>query len=143
MGIANVDKIQAKVHQLLTDHGSSIDVLKYTSMTLDQYKQGVKTFATAVEVTGRGTRDPTADDLALIGSNEPVEIMFVISRLELIDKFPALPQGEWVTNDDEIGFEGHRYRIVRIWEAGRIKDSPTIMVITGMTPPGEERTPYP
>ncbi|GAF74451.1 unnamed protein product [marine sediment metagenome] len=142
--IANEAKIQAKIHAHITNHGTSIDILKFDEMaTPDQYGQGDKTFKTAIPVTGRGTRDPTQDDLELIGANEQVDFMFVFSRLELCDKLPDEPEGEWLTNDDEIGFEGHRYRNVKVWKAGKVKSTYSIIVVTGLTPPGDENVAYP
>jgi hypothetical protein len=143
MAAANEARIQDKVFAVLRDHGTDMDVLKYVSTVLDQYKQGEQTFATAVEVRGRGIRRPTKDQLSMIGDAEEVEIAFVFSRLELNDKFPTATEPYWITNDDRIGFEGKQYRILSTHPTGKIALTYSMLVAIAETIPGGAEVAYP
>jgi hypothetical protein len=143
MAKANEPKIQNKVHDLLRDHGTDMDVLKYESTVLDQYKQGEQVFADPVSVRGRGIRRPTKDQLSFIGDAEEVEIAFVFSRLELNEKFPLATEPYWITNDDRIGFEGRVYRVVEAHPTGKVALTYSMLVLIGETIPGGAETAYP
>lgn len=143
MAIANESRIQDKVYAVLRDHGTDMDVLKYTGTTLDQYKQGEPTFEDPVEVRGRGIRRPTKDQLSMIGDAEEVEIAFVFSRLELNEKFPTATEPYWVTNDDRIGFEGKLYRILSTHPTGKVAQTYSMLVAIAETLPGEAESTYP
>jgi hypothetical protein len=144
MAKADEAKIQLKVRAAIDDHGTDIDVLKYDDTTpLDQYRQGTPAFDSPVSVRGRGIRRPTSDQISFIGDGEEVEIAFLFSRLELNEKFPSATEPYWVTNDDQIGFEGKRYRILESHPTGKVAETYSMLVVIAETAPGEAETTYP
>lgn len=138
----NEATVHGKVDEVIDEHGTDIDVLKFATIVPDLYGQGPRTFAAAVSTRGRGIRSPTKDQITVIGDSEEVDIAFVFSRLELERKFPGL-EPFWITNDDEIGFEGRRYRILSTRSTGKAFGKYSMLVAIGAASPGSAETPYP
>jgi phage tail tube protein FII len=120
--------IMVKVQDSIKAYGQSIDVLKHAATSADLYQQGAKTFDVAVQVVGRAIRRPTADQLSMVGDQEDIELAVVFARLELMDAFATATENEWIVNDDEIGYEGTRYRILSTHLTARVKDYYSLVV---------------
>jgi len=136
-------EVLAHVKSTIARHGSVLGVLKFSSLTTDQYQQGDPTFNTVVNTTGRGIRQPSADELSVIGDGENVEIAFVWSRLELIDKLSSYPTDKWLDNKDRIQFEGKVYRILSTHLTGKAFDLYSMVVCKAESLVGAANDPLP
>lgn len=137
-------RMRRQVVNLLGEYGTPIDVLKYASAAPgDVYQQEEGTFEDAVPVTGRGIKRPTKDQLSMIGNMTEVDYAFVFASDTLAEAFPDLDAGLWIALEDEIGFEGGRYRVLSTHRTGKVKSVYALHVVLCATKPGGTSESYP
>ncbi len=130
--------IEATVDSLLLKFQTSpIQMFPYTSGVLDIYKQRTKTFGTPVTVVGRAILRPTPEQLSVIGNAEEYDIAFLFARPEMIRKFPAADEGQWIDVKDEMEWYGRRFKIEKAAPTGQVGDTFLLMVILAQNLPGE------
>lgn len=134
-----LDTIEATVDGVLTQFKTS-EIKVYpavTSGTYDQYKQKTKAFGTGVAVAGRAIQNPTEEQVTAIGSGERYDAAFVFSRLELKRRFSSAAEGEWIDVTAEIGWNGRRFKLMKVRPTGQIENTFVLVVALGNTVQGD------
>jgi len=86
----------------------------------DLYKQRSKVFGLPVTIIGRAIHKPTPEMVTVIGDGEFYDVAFVFSRLEMVRKFPAADEGEWLKTSGEMEWRNRRYKIEKVAPAGQV-----------------------
>ena len=115
--------VLAELETLLSDYGDSISVWVSKAVAKNIYGQSKLDFeATAISCTGRCILNPSPEELSIVGNMEDVDAAVLFSRAEMVSKFPSNPENEWISLDDEVEYDSIRYRIIKVYPTGRIKD---------------------
>jgi len=123
--------IGAEVDALLLGFGKDVTVYKASVGAGNLYGQQTKSFGTGVVCKGRCLLTPTEEQISLVGNLEEIDAAFVFARAELVRKFPAGAEGEWITELDEASFEGDRYKLVKVKPSGKVEDKWQLVVVLG------------
>jgi hypothetical protein len=86
-----------------------------------------------VTLVGRAILNPTNEQISVIGNEERYDVAFLFSRLEMIRKFPAASEGEWIDVSGEFSWWGRRYKIEKVAPSGQIGASFSLVIALGMT----------
>lgn len=130
--------IEAAVDRILSRYRQSeISFLPYSSGTVDQYSQRSKTYGTPVPLIGRAILNPTREQISAIGDGESFDIAFLFSRLQLIEKFPSAPEGEWLNNYGRATWNLRTFDLVRVAPTGQIGTKFLLTVALGKTIEGQ------
>jgi len=117
---------------------STISVLKFASAgTPDRFGQSRATFSPGVPVVGRAIHNPTKEQVTVIGDGERYEIAFMFSRLEMLRRFPALPEGKWITTLDKVTWNGNTYKLEKVQPTGQVGTTFSLVVALGSTAEGD------
>jgi len=117
---------------------STISILKLESAgTPDRFGQSRATFSTGVPAIGRAIHNPTKEQITFIGDGERYEIAFLFSRLEMLRRFPALPEGKWITTYDKIAWKGNTYKLEKVQPTGQVGTTFSLVVALGSTAEGD------
>lgn len=137
--------IGTTVKKVIDKFGQPVDILKFDSMVVDQYRQGAPVFLDAVPVQAQVAMGLNTDQLAQIGlmSEKPIAGALTFSRLHLEEAFPALDIEEAITLKDEIGVMGQRWAIATVHVSGHINGIPSVIAVGLAVRPGKEKEPYP
>ena len=126
------DNIAGEVENVIDVYGRSLDVLKYNpSASANPYKQRARLFLAAVVVTGHIAYDAEPDMISKIGQGKPLEGMITFSKLHLAKKFPGVTFENAITTKDELGFDGHRFRIIATHRTGSLGSDRGEVLIVG------------
>lgn len=126
-------KIQTQVDNLLSvvQFGEAVKVYKFQSAA-DNYpygRGGAIVYSTALDVTGRIITEPTEELLTLIGDGLKWDVALLFSRLELVRKFSAADENEWLSVDDEFEHGGMRYACIKMFPTGRVHTQHSLIVV--------------
>lgn len=139
-------RTRERVRKVIARYSSApIDLLKIASVTpdgSDPYGDGEPAYEAPVALIGRGIRNPTPEQVTVIGNDEHFDIAFLVSYLEMEEKFPGVDQDDWVTTEDAAGFEGNLYNIERVHLSGKVEDY-TLVILLGRTFEGRSLEGYP
>jgi len=133
------DAIEAKIDSVLTKYQNlaPIQYYPYATGSTDIYKQRTKTFGTPVTVIGRAINRPTKEMVTVIGDGEVFDMAFLFSRLELVRKFPAATEGEWMDTYGQMGWNSRRFKIEAARPTAQVATKYLMMVILATTIEGQ------
>lgn len=109
----------------------------YTTGVVDRYGQRDKTFGAAVSLVGRAIHRPTPEMITVIGNGEVYDIAFLFSRLEMLRKFPAALDGEWVDASGQMEWRNRRYKIEKVAPSGQVGETFSLCIVLATTILGE------
>lgn len=133
----NEARVLARVDKLLGQgpggFGTDMLLLPFDGLagSSTPYKDRKPKFKDAVSLVGRAIRNPTKEQISFIGNMAAVEIAFVWSREELRRKFPAAAEGQWITGNDRVTFEGETFRLDIARPSGRYKMHNALFIALG------------
>lgn len=133
-------QIESKIDSVLTQYQmGGIQLYKLLSNgTPDLYQQAsTKTFDTAVTLVGRAIHKPTMETITAIGDGRTYDIAFEFSRLEMVRKFPAGVEGEWIGVEDEIEWRSRRYKIEKVKPTVQVNDHFALLLVFACSVPGD------
>lgn len=133
----DASRIENQVDKVLTRYSTgAISYYPYAPGVRDHYGQVTKAFGTGVSLVGRAILNPTSEQISVIGNNETYDIAFLFSRTEMLKKFPALSEGEWLDVTGEMTWHGRRYKIDKVKPTGQIQETFILVVVVANSIPG-------
>ena len=136
--------IAADVKAILDDYGVSIDVLKFTTTgSPNRYNQGAQTYASAVSVQAHVELHPTRDMVTPFGDDVLPDAMVTLGRSHLETAFSPAAAQDAIRRDDEVGFNGKRWKVESVHATGWTEDGPEVVVLLLSAIKGRETEVYP
>ena len=115
------DAIANRLETLIDAHGVSVDILPYsTSATSSVYRQRDKQYAVAVPIKGMVSLQPSEEELSMMGESSAVDGMITFCRKHIETAFPTKTIETAISDADEVGALGKRWRISKVHIGGRV-----------------------
>lgn len=124
--------IESEIDASITQYGMTIEVYPFLDVgTVNTYGQKKAKFHEPIEVTCRCIRNPTVEEISILGSEQEVDVMLVFSRSELVRKFPDRNEHEWIDENAQFIFEDKRYKVIKVHHSGRIATYDHVIIVGG------------
>jgi hypothetical protein len=125
------DNIQKVVDYYITQRRTTpIQYLEYTPGATDRYGQRDKAFAApSPDLIGRAIHKPTYEKVTVVGQGEVYEIAFLFSRLEMLRKFPAAADGEWIQAEGRMVWRNRTYKIEKVKPSGQVGVTFSLVIV--------------
>lgn len=124
-------KVQTVVDHYITKFRTTpIQYLAYAPGVVDKFRQRDKTFvAPSPDLTGRAIHRPTPEKVTVIGQGEVYDIAFLFSRLEMVRRFPAADDGEWIQAEGRMVWRNRTYKIEKVKPSGQVGLTFSLVVV--------------
>lgn len=143
-------RILTKVAEVIEGFGTTVDFWIHKSTTVNRYNQSTRDFedeaitckARAVILTSKWFTEitqPQIERISVLGNLQDADLVVIISRSEMIAKFPHKDEGRWLDEKDEFTYQNYRYKILLTHPSGRIKNYDSLYVVVGKSKEGEFR----
>jgi len=122
-------------------YGTQLYVLKYSGKEAirdNPFNYAPPGFDDPLLAVGRGIVKPSAEVVSRYGgSTKKYDLLVLMSRLELIRRFPSAEENAWITENDRIQFRGNVYLISIAKPTGQMQDYCTMMALFCNTAKGQ------